>query len=236
MSVPNREVVQFLSVTCTNGGECFFFVFVRCSRANDQGGGGAGGADAGRGRAALVKRELIEFYEIPRLSVPQGSLPATLQGEKINQALNTILARGGGAPQDVNSLTRVDSGSRRSPTGCKLTHKNIFWFEKEPHRILAGLPLLVNILKVHRTWYKISYEALARKQNASHQDDADGVSESLAWLRTDFSDEAPCNTAIYYWFSELKRGWVNLSNEFRDGCLSTAVNNKKIDSLRRIPA
>ncbi|GBP88719.1 hypothetical protein EVAR_60655_1 [Eumeta japonica] len=59
----------------------------------------------------------------------QGNLPTTLQGEKINQALNTD------EPQDVNSLTRIDSGSRMSPTVCKLTHRNRFWLEEEPHRM-----------------------------------------------------------------------------------------------------
>ncbi|GBP87594.1 hypothetical protein EVAR_99649_1 [Eumeta japonica] len=43
----------------------------------------------------------------------KGACP-TLQGEKINQALNT----------DVNSLTEIDSDSRMSPTVCKLTHRN----------------------------------------------------------------------------------------------------------------
>ncbi|GBP05922.1 hypothetical protein EVAR_3204_1 [Eumeta japonica] len=35
-------------------------------------------------------------------------------------------------------------------------------------------------------------------------------------------------------FAEFKRGCVNLSNEFRDGRPSTAVNNKNIDAVRRM--
>ncbi|GBP47970.1 hypothetical protein EVAR_40394_1 [Eumeta japonica] len=34
------------------------------------------------------------------------------------------------------------------------------------------------------------------------------------------------------WFSDFKRGHVNLSDEFRDGRSSTAVNNKNIDTMR----
>ncbi|GBP28349.1 hypothetical protein EVAR_11812_1 [Eumeta japonica] len=50
---------------------------------------------------------------------------------------------------------------------------------------------------------------------------------SVARLRTAFGDEVSCKTTIYNWFVELKRGRVNLSDEFRDGRPSTAVNNKK---------
>ncbi|GBP91725.1 Putative uncharacterized protein FLJ37770 [Eumeta japonica] len=57
---------------------------------------------------------------------------------------------------------------------------------------------------------------------------------SLAWLGSAFGDEAPCKTTIYNWFSEYKRGCVNLGDEFRDGRPSTAVNNKNIDSVRRM--
>ncbi|GBP43910.1 hypothetical protein EVAR_41766_1 [Eumeta japonica] len=78
-------------------------------------------------------------------------LASARQVEPVNQALGTVIFSGvyhkgtcplpckilarGGAPQDVNSLTGIDSGSRRSPTGCKLTHRNRFWLEEEPHRI-----------------------------------------------------------------------------------------------------
>ncbi|GBP58648.1 hypothetical protein EVAR_38109_1 [Eumeta japonica] len=37
---------------------------------------------------------------------------------------------------------------------------------------------------------------------------------------------------IYNWFTEFKCGRVNLSDEFRDGRPSTAVNNKNIDAVR----
>ncbi|GBP08842.1 hypothetical protein EVAR_78244_1 [Eumeta japonica] len=39
---------------------------------------------------------------------------------------------------------------------------------------------------------------------------------------------------IYNWFAEIKRGRVNLSDKFRDGRPSTALNNKNIDAVRRI--
>ncbi|GBP44224.1 Putative uncharacterized protein FLJ37770 [Eumeta japonica] len=58
--------------------------------------------------------------------------------------------------------------------------------------------------------------------------------QNLARLRTAFGDETPCNTTIYNWFAEFKRGCVNLSDEFRDGRLSTFVNNKNIDAVRRM--
>ncbi|GBP37016.1 hypothetical protein EVAR_31014_1 [Eumeta japonica] len=35
--------------------------------------------------------------------------------------------------------------------------------------------------------------------------------QSLPRLRTAFGDEAPCKTTIYNWFTELKRGRVNLN-------------------------
>ncbi|GBP38591.1 hypothetical protein EVAR_96193_1 [Eumeta japonica] len=53
--------------------------------------------------------------------------------------------------------------------------------------------------------------------------------QSLVRLRTASGDEAPCTTTIYNWFTESKRGRVNLSYEFRNGRPSTAVNNKNID-------
>ncbi|GBP51045.1 hypothetical protein EVAR_87622_1 [Eumeta japonica] len=58
--------------------------------------------------------------------------------------------------------------------------------------------------------------------------------QSLARLRISFGDEAPCKTAIYNWLPEFERGRVNLSDEFRDGRPSTAVNNKNIDAVRQI--
>ncbi|GBP17693.1 hypothetical protein EVAR_8681_1 [Eumeta japonica] len=39
---------------------------------------------------------------------------------------------------------------------------------------------------------------------------------------------------IYKWFAEFKRDRVNLSDEFRGGRPSTAVNNNNIDAVRRI--
>ncbi|GBP38119.1 hypothetical protein EVAR_80402_1 [Eumeta japonica] len=39
---------------------------------------------------------------------------------------------------------------------------------------------------------------------------------------------------VYNWFSEFKRGLVNLNDEFSDGRPSTAVNNKNIDAVRLI--
>ncbi|GBP76768.1 hypothetical protein EVAR_57293_1 [Eumeta japonica] len=56
--------------------------------------------------------------------------------------------------------------------------------------------------------------------------------QNLARLRTTFDDEAPCKTTIYDSFVEFKRGRVNLSEEFRDGGPSTAVNTKNIDAVR----
>ena len=56
--------------------------------------------------------------------------------------------------------------------------------------------------------------------------------QSFARLQTTFGDKAPCKTTIYSWFAEFKRGRVNLSDEFRDGRPSTAVNNKNIDAVR----
>ncbi|GBP40904.1 Histone-lysine N-methyltransferase SETMAR [Eumeta japonica] len=58
--------------------------------------------------------------------------------------------------------------------------------------------------------------------------------QNLARLRIAFGDDATCNTTIYNWFAEFKRGRVNLSDEFRDGRSSTAVNNKNIDAVRRM--
>ncbi|GBP97623.1 hypothetical protein EVAR_72626_1 [Eumeta japonica] len=42
----------------------------------------------------------------------------------------------------------------------------------------------------------------------------------------------PCNTTVYNWFTEFMRVHVNLIDEFRDDCLSTALNNKNIDAVR----
>ncbi|GBP52342.1 hypothetical protein EVAR_38489_1 [Eumeta japonica] len=39
---------------------------------------------------------------------------------------------------------------------------------------------------------------------------------------------------IYNWFSEFKRARVDLSDEFRDVCPSTAVNNKNIEAVRHM--
>ncbi|GBP96760.1 hypothetical protein EVAR_68207_1 [Eumeta japonica] len=57
------------------------------------------------------------------------------------------------------------------------------------------------------------------------------VQKSFVRLRTAFEDEAPCKTAICNCFAEYKSGRINLSNEFRDGRPSTAVN---IDGVRRM--
>ncbi|GBP65178.1 Putative uncharacterized protein FLJ37770 [Eumeta japonica] len=57
------------------------------------------------------------------------------------------------------------------------------------------------------------------------------VQQNLARLRTAFNDEAPCKTTIYNWFAEINRGRVNLSDEFRDGRPSTAVNIKTIGAV-----
>ncbi|GBP49791.1 hypothetical protein EVAR_81411_1 [Eumeta japonica] len=69
-------------------------------------------------------------------------LASARQVEPVNQALGTVIFSGvyhkGACPlpcKDVNSLTGIDSGSRRSPTGCKLTHRNRFWLEEEPYRM-----------------------------------------------------------------------------------------------------
>ncbi|GBP81610.1 hypothetical protein EVAR_21240_1 [Eumeta japonica] len=58
--------------------------------------------------------------------------------------------------------------------------------------------------------------------------------QSLIRLRIAFGDIAPCKTTIYNWFAEFKRGLVYLSDEFRDGRPSTALNNKNIDVVRRM--
>ncbi|GBP58783.1 hypothetical protein EVAR_25856_1 [Eumeta japonica] len=54
--------------------------------------------------------------------------------------------------------------------------------------------------------------------------------EIVARLPTTFGDESPCKTTTYTWFA---CGRVNLSDVFRDGRSSTAVNNKNIDTVRR---
>ncbi|GBP80795.1 hypothetical protein EVAR_47281_1 [Eumeta japonica] len=61
----------------------------------------------------------------------KGACP-TLQGEKINQALNTNRFWLEESPTGCKLTTGIDSGSRRSPIGCKLTHRNRFWLEEEP--------------------------------------------------------------------------------------------------------
>ncbi|GBP47718.1 hypothetical protein EVAR_14249_1 [Eumeta japonica] len=60
------------------------------------------------------------------------------------------------------------------------------------------------------------------------------LSRGLLGLQNAFGDEAQYNTTINNWFAEFKRGHVNLSDEFRDDRLSTAVNNKNIDAVRRM--
>ncbi|GBP40305.1 hypothetical protein EVAR_83995_1 [Eumeta japonica] len=73
-------------------------------------------------------------------------LASARQVEPINQALGTVIFSGvyhkgtcplpcKDEPTDVNSLTEIDSDSRMSPTVCKLTHRNRFWLEEEPHRM-----------------------------------------------------------------------------------------------------
>ncbi|GBP85994.1 hypothetical protein EVAR_57470_1 [Eumeta japonica] len=58
--------------------------------------------------------------------------------------------------------------------------------------------------------------------------------QSLARLRTAFGDEAPCKTTIYKWCAEFKRDRVIVSDEFRDGRQSIAVNNINIDAVLRM--
>ncbi|GBP83584.1 Putative uncharacterized protein FLJ37770 [Eumeta japonica] len=58
--------------------------------------------------------------------------------------------------------------------------------------------------------------------------------QSLIRLQTVFGDQATEKTTIYNWFAIFKRGCINLNDEFRDGRPSTAMNNKNIDSVRRI--
>ncbi|GBP27167.1 hypothetical protein EVAR_15940_1 [Eumeta japonica] len=59
-------------------------------------------------------------------------------------------------------------------------------------------------------------------------------SQSLVRLQIAFGDDTPCKTIIYNRFAEFKRGRDNLSDEFRDGHPSPAVNNKTIDAVRRM--
>ncbi|GBP85511.1 Histone-lysine N-methyltransferase SETMAR [Eumeta japonica] len=56
--------------------------------------------------------------------------------------------------------------------------------------------------------------------------------QTLARLQTVFGDRVPCKTTICHWFTEFKRDRVNLSDEFRSDCPSTALNNKNIDTVR----
>ncbi|GBP29070.1 hypothetical protein EVAR_10886_1 [Eumeta japonica] len=58
--------------------------------------------------------------------------------------------------------------------------------------------------------------------------------QSLARLRTLFIHQASCTTTIKNWFAEPKRGRVNFGDELRDGRLSSVVNNKNIDAVRRM--
>ncbi|GBP89734.1 Putative uncharacterized protein FLJ37770 [Eumeta japonica] len=58
--------------------------------------------------------------------------------------------------------------------------------------------------------------------------------QSLTLLQTAFDDEAPCKTTIYTWFTEFKRGRINLGDDFRGDYPSTAVNNNNVDTMRRI--
>ncbi|GBP49544.1 hypothetical protein EVAR_45608_1 [Eumeta japonica] len=60
-----------------------------------------------------------------------------------------------------------------------------------------------------------------------------GSKQGLDRFRTAFGDEAQCKTTIYNWFAEFKCGRVNFSDEFHDGRLFTAVNNKNIDAAHR---
>ncbi|GBP12972.1 hypothetical protein EVAR_79310_1 [Eumeta japonica] len=60
------------------------------------------------------------------------------------------------------------------------------------------------------------------------------VQQNLAYLRTTFDDKVPCKKTTYNWFSEFKRGRVNLGHEFRDGSPPIDVNNKKINAVRRM--
>ncbi|GBP63827.1 hypothetical protein EVAR_48085_1 [Eumeta japonica] len=65
--------------------------------------------------------------------------------------------------------------------------------------------------------------------------EAMGAQQSLARLRTAFDNKEPFETTTYNWFAKFKRGRVSLSDEFRDGRPSTAVNNNKsIDVVRRM--
>ncbi|GBP08033.1 hypothetical protein EVAR_2853_1 [Eumeta japonica] len=57
---------------------------------------------------------------------------------------------------------------------------------------------------------------------------------SASTLATAHGDKTSRKTTIINWLADLKRSRVNLSNEFRDGRLSTAVNNKNIDAVHRI--
>ncbi|GBP45926.1 hypothetical protein EVAR_41227_1 [Eumeta japonica] len=60
------------------------------------------------------------------------------------------------------------------------------------------------------------------------------IQQNLARLQSAFGEEAPSKTTICKWFSEFKRGRVNLSNGFLHGRPSTAMNNKNIDAVRRM--
>ncbi|GBP26156.1 hypothetical protein EVAR_74918_1 [Eumeta japonica] len=74
--------------------------------------------------------------------------------------------------------------------------------------------------------------------DCNHKQDQDQDNlEGPRSASTAFGNEAPCKEIMYNWFAKLKRDRVNLSNlseEFRDGRPSTAVNNKKIDALRHM--
>ncbi|GBP98077.1 hypothetical protein EVAR_91214_1 [Eumeta japonica] len=70
-------------------------------------------------------------------------LASAKQVEPVNQVLGTVIectTRSLPTPArenqtlntDVNSLTGIDSDSRMSPAGCKLTHRSRFWLEEEP--------------------------------------------------------------------------------------------------------
>ncbi|GBP39869.1 Cyclin-dependent kinase 2-associated protein 1 [Eumeta japonica] len=62
-------------------------------------------------------------------------------------------------------------------------------------------------------------------------DDNQNTQQNLARVRTAFGNAAPCKTTIYNWFTEFKRGRVNLSDEFPNSRPSTAVSNKNIDTV-----
>ncbi|GBP92084.1 hypothetical protein EVAR_68070_1 [Eumeta japonica] len=59
----------------------------------------------------------------------------------------------------------------------------------------------------------------------------ENAQQSFSRLRPVFDDEVPYD---YLWFAKLKRGRVNLSDEFRGGRSFTAAYNKNVDALLRM--